>query len=90
MSAEVYVEEVFELPDGTLLVRGARRTCECIQVGLRGTCMVKGDSIVCEIIGLGVVDPNLSSKGRQGLLLRLISGNGESLRGSVINFNSRV
>jgi hypothetical protein len=86
MRTHLVVDEVTPLPDGTFMVRGTRTEGPCLKVGQRGESASDGGCLSVEVVGTGVVNPNLDSTGRQGLLLKLTEGDVASLRGLTLIF----
>ena len=89
MSTQLVVNEFMCLPDSTLMVRGTRVAGPRIEVGQRGESNSGEKHVIVEVIGSGVVDPNLDATGRQGLLLKLIEGDTASLRGLTLYFSEQ-
>jgi hypothetical protein len=86
MSTQLVVDELMPLPDGTFMVRGTRIEGPRIEKGQRGKSTNGGVNFAVEVVGTGVIDPNLDATGRQGLLLKLAEGNAVGLRGLTLVF----
>jgi hypothetical protein len=82
------VSEAGRLGNGAVMVSGTITEGPRLAVGQRGFWQQSPTEINVEVIGIGVVDPNLEPKGRQGLLLR-VEGEIEKLKSATLCFGEK-
>jgi len=73
------------LGNGTVMLAGVIQG-EVPDVGSIGTALRPGTGIRVEVLGIGVVDPNMVAPNARGLLVKLISGEMDELDGTTIEF----
>lgn len=86
MITEYRVNEAAELRNGEIMVSGVIVDGPRLAVGQQGTAKTSAGILKVLVIGVGVVDPNLNPPGRQGILVRVLEGDGASLKGVVLFF----
>jgi hypothetical protein len=78
--------ETFDLPDGTCALTG-RIDGPPLHAGWRGRAATSSRDIEVEIIGVAVVDPNLVKPNMERVLVRVLKGNNQSLKGATLIFD---
>lgn len=73
------------LKNGTIALAGVLDG-EVPDVGSIGVCAGRNIGTKVEVLGVGVVDPNLIAPKRQGLLVKIVRGDEIDLNGSAIEF----
>jgi len=77
------------LRDGTFALAGIVEG-ELPDVGSVGISSCRDARMSVEVLGIGVVDPHLVAPDRQGLLVKLISGDEKDLDGTTFEFVCNV
>ena len=85
MNTRLTVNESTLLPDGSLMVRCTVVEGPRVVVGQLGRSTSADLRINVEVIGVGVVNPNLD-RSRQGLLVKITEGEPSSINGITLDF----
>lgn len=86
MSTRLAINAVMPLPDGTFMVRGTVVEGQPVVIGQQGHSTSLYALLNVVVVGVGVVDPNLDSTGRQGVLIKVTDGDASCLKGITLDF----
>ena len=81
------VKTAWELSDGSVALSGSIEGPFLSTVGQHGCASIGGGKITVMITGIGVIDPNLLTKERQGILVKLSEGTANGLVGAKLEFD---
>lgn len=90
MNTLATVNEVMLLPDGSAAIRVTITKGPQVEIGQVGQSTLGAPKVTARVIGVGAVDPNLDSAGRQGLLVRVVEGDASSLKGATLGFEAAI
>jgi len=79
------------LPDGSFMVSGSVEGpfLTLTDKGRQGTAATTAGNIKVELTGIGVINPNFLTKERQGILLKILEGNGILVEGVTLDFGEQ-
>jgi hypothetical protein len=81
------INEASLLSNGSMMVSGSVIAGPRLTVGQEGTIETSEFRVRLVVVGIGVMDPNLTPPERQGILARLLEGDVGKLKGLTIVFN---
>jgi hypothetical protein len=84
MKTRYKVNTAGELKNGTVMLSGIVDG-PLLEVGQKATIWLGNDAVSIDVVGVGVVDPNLG-KDRQGILVKMLNGTGSQLKNVTISF----
>ncbi len=75
------------LSNGSIMVSGSVIAGPRLAVGQEGTMASTEQRVRVVVLGIGVMDPNLAPADRQGILVKLLEGDIEKLKGLTLEFS---
>ena len=85
MTTQFIVGSVEPLPNGQVMLSGTYGEAPLAK-GMRGHAAASSGDVQVEVVGIGIVNPDLVDDNRQGVLVTLLRGDAQGLEGMTLRF----